>query len=105
MNPVAGLILEQIVKREYPDLPHAEGLEKVVQRYPTLWDAHTRQVQKGQVAAVSVPVQKAEPLSERDKIFAGVFQRAKVRAAQAGVTTEKAIMDILAEEPEIYQRY
>jgi hypothetical protein len=104
-NTVPGLMLEAIRKREYPDLPRAEGIEKVAQRYPNMWDAHRRQVQKGQVAAVSVPVQKAEPLSERDQVFAAIMKRATDLAATKNITKERALVDLTEADPSLYQAY
>jgi hypothetical protein len=102
---VAGLIMEQIAKREYPALPRLEGIEKVAQKYTNLWDAHCRDVQRGEVAAVSVPVQKAAPLSEHEQLFATITKRAEALAARTGIPNERAVADVFAADPGLYEKY
>jgi hypothetical protein len=102
-NTVPGLMLEAIRKREYPGLPPAEGLEQAAQKYPSLYDAHTRAVQRGEVAPV--PVQKAEPPSQRDKIWIEITKRAAPIAAAQGISQPEAVVKVVLETPEGEQLY
>jgi hypothetical protein len=102
-NTVPGLMLEAIRKREYPTLPPAEGIEKVAQQYPAMWDAHVRAVQRGQIAPA--PVQKAEPPSKRDEAWAAITKRAAPIAAAQGISQEEAVIKCVLETPEGEQLY
>jgi hypothetical protein len=90
-----------------PALSNADALTAAMGKYPTLATAYTDAVRRGDPPSEvypAEPVAKAAPAAH-EQLFATITKRAEALAARTGLPTERAVADVFAADPGLYEQY
>ena len=88
-------------------LSKADALTAAMEKYPTLATAYTDAVRRGDPPSEvypAEPVAKAAPAAH-ERIFATITKRAEALAARTGMPNERAVADVFAADPDLYEQY
>ena len=109
LRKVSMMLIDQIARTSYPELPLAQGRMKVIAQYPRLGELYDEGHRRGDAADELMPPAPVTKASGRTKaqVLADIEARATALVAKrgAGITMAQAKVEVVTKEPRLYTEY